>query len=56
MVLAIGVSHSSPEDGNRSTFRNAILLCFLENTGRWTKSKNPVIPNILKVFRMIFVT
>jgi hypothetical protein len=36
----VGVSPSS-EDGNRSSFQNAVFSSFW-NTGRWTKSKNPV--------------
>jgi hypothetical protein len=34
----------SPEDGNRSSFRNVVLFPYnyLES-GRWTKSENPVI-------------
>jgi hypothetical protein len=39
----------STEDGNRSNFRNVVFFCFL-NTGRWTKSKNPVVLNRLRVF------
>jgi hypothetical protein len=31
----------SSENGNRSSFRNVV---FFLNTGRYTKSKNPVIP------------
>jgi hypothetical protein len=36
------VSVPSPENGNRSSFRNVVFSSFY-NTGRWTKSKNPVI-------------
>jgi hypothetical protein len=35
----------SPEDGNGSSYRN-IALFNVENTGWWTKSKNPVIPTV----------
>jgi hypothetical protein len=38
----IGVFPPSPEDGNRSSFRNVVFYSF-QNTGHWTKSKNPVI-------------
>jgi hypothetical protein len=40
----VGVS-SSPEDGNRSSFRN-VFSVFL-NTWRLTRSKNPVILNVI---------
>jgi hypothetical protein len=36
----------SPEDGNRPSFRNVVFSSFW-NTGRWTKSKNPVILNVI---------
>jgi hypothetical protein len=32
----------SSEDGNRSSFRN-VVFSILQNTGRWKKSKNPII-------------
>jgi hypothetical protein len=35
-------SPPSPEDGNRFNFRN-VVFSILQNTGRWKKSKNPVI-------------
>jgi hypothetical protein len=38
----IGVSHPSPEDGNRYSFRNVVFYSF-QNTGRCTESGNPVI-------------
>jgi hypothetical protein len=38
----VGVFCHSPEDGNRSSFRNVVFSIFY-NTGRWKKSKNPVI-------------
>jgi hypothetical protein len=33
---------NTPEDGNRSSFRNVVFYSSY-NTGRWKKSKNPVI-------------
>jgi hypothetical protein len=33
------------EDGKRSSFRNAVF--FLENTERWTKSKNMILPSAI---------
>jgi hypothetical protein len=36
---------TSRDDGNRSSFRN-VLYSSLLNCGRWTKSRNPVIPNV----------
>jgi hypothetical protein len=41
----VGVPHS-PEEGNRSRFRNVGFSSF-SNTGRWTKSKSPVILSII---------
>jgi hypothetical protein len=35
----------SPEDGNRSSFRNVVFSC-LWNSGRWTKSKNLVVMSV----------
>jgi hypothetical protein len=35
-----GVFLPSPEDGNRSSIRNAVFSSFL-NTGRWTNSESP---------------
>jgi hypothetical protein len=42
------VSIPSPEDGNRSTFRNIVFY----NTGRPTKSENPArpVPEIINEF------
>jgi hypothetical protein len=37
----------SPEDGNRSSFRN-ILFPSILHSGRWTKSTNPAIQNVIK--------
>jgi hypothetical protein len=37
---SVGVFPHSPEDGNRSSFRN-IVFSSLYNTGRWKRSKNP---------------
>jgi hypothetical protein len=34
----------SPEHGNRFSFRNVVLSSF-QNTRRWTKSKNLIIPS-----------
>jgi hypothetical protein len=36
----------SPEDGNRSSFRNAVVSSSY-NSGRWTESTNPVILNVI---------
>jgi hypothetical protein len=36
----------SPEDGNRSSFRNVVFSSFLEYRW-WTKSKNPVFPSVI---------
>jgi hypothetical protein len=36
------MSPISPEDGNRSSFRNVVFSSFY-NTGRWAKSENSVI-------------
>jgi hypothetical protein len=41
-------SHPPLEDGNRSSFRNVVFSSFY-NTGRWTKSKKPVILNFWRV-------
>jgi hypothetical protein len=38
-------SHSS-ENGNRSSFRNAVFFSF-QNTGQWTESENPVILSVI---------
>jgi hypothetical protein len=46
MVLSIGVSHHSPEDGNKSTFENALLFVFFRMPDYGQSPKNPVIPNI----------
>jgi hypothetical protein len=35
----------SPEDGNRSSFRNVVFSAFYNN-GRWTKPNTPVIPTV----------
>jgi hypothetical protein len=40
----VWVSLTSPEDGNRSSFRNAVFSS-VKNSGCWTKSRNPVILN-----------
>jgi hypothetical protein len=33
----------SPEDGNRSSFRNVVFFIVIhEKSGRWTKSENPI--------------
>jgi hypothetical protein len=55
----------SPEDGNRSSFRNVVFPC-LWNSGRWTKSRNVVVMSVthhgqnplecIKKFRIIIVT
>jgi hypothetical protein len=37
----VGILVPSPEDGNRSTFRN--VLSFIYYSVRWKKSRNPVI-------------
>jgi hypothetical protein len=39
---------SSGEDGNRFSFRNAVFSIF-NSIGRWTKSKNRVIPTVMKL-------
>jgi hypothetical protein len=36
----------SPEEGNRSSFRNAVFSSF-ENTVRWTLSKTPTILSVI---------
>jgi hypothetical protein len=41
-VLSRCLLPHSLEDGNRSSFRN-IVFSILYNTGRWKKSRNPVI-------------
>jgi hypothetical protein len=38
----VGVFPPPPDDGNRSSFRNVVFSSFY-STGRWKKSKNPVI-------------
>jgi hypothetical protein len=38
----VGIFPPSPEDGKRSTFPKVVFSSF-KNTGRWTKSNNPVI-------------
>jgi hypothetical protein len=53
----VGVSLPSPEDGNRSSFRNVVFPS-IYNSGRRTKSRNPVNPNetpsvYTKYFRLI---
>jgi hypothetical protein len=45
----VGVFPLTPEDGNRSSFRYVVLISFW-NTGRWRKSKNPVILRVCKGF------
>jgi hypothetical protein len=35
------------KDGNRSSFRNPVCSSF-QNTGRWTKSQNPVILSFMR--------
>jgi hypothetical protein len=42
----VGVFPPSPENGNRSNFRNVVLSSF-SNTGRWTKLKPPVILSVI---------
>jgi hypothetical protein len=42
----VDVSLPSPEDGNRSSFRNVVFSCTW-NTGRWTKSRNPLILSVV---------
>jgi hypothetical protein len=42
----VGVSLSSPEDGNRYSFQNVVFSSF-ENSGLWTKSRIPVILNVI---------
>jgi hypothetical protein len=37
----------SPDKGNRSSFRNVVFSDVFQNTGRWTKSKTPVIPSVI---------
>jgi hypothetical protein len=49
--LFIGTQQSrylsfSPEDGNRSSFRNVVFSC-IYNSRRWTKPTNPVILNVI---------
>jgi hypothetical protein len=41
----VGVSFPSPEDGNRSSLRYVVFSSIL-NSGRWTKSRNPVILSV----------
>jgi hypothetical protein len=41
----VGVSLSSPEDGNKISFRNIVIYISL-NSVWWTKSRNPVILTI----------
>jgi hypothetical protein len=43
----VGVSLPSPEDGNRSRFRNAVLSA-IWNSIRWTKCRNPVILSVIQ--------
>jgi hypothetical protein len=38
---SVGVSFPSPEDENKSSFRNAVSS--IQNSGRWKKSKKPAI-------------
>jgi hypothetical protein len=38
----VGVSVPSPEEGKRSSFRNVVIPS-IYNSGRWTKSRNPLI-------------
>jgi hypothetical protein len=38
---------TSPEGGKRSSFRNTVFSSF-QNTGRWTKSENPVILSVVR--------
>jgi hypothetical protein len=41
------VSHTSPEDGNRSNFRNVVCSRYLHfNTELWAQSINPVISRV----------
>jgi hypothetical protein len=44
----VGFSFPSPEDGNISSFRSFVLssIC-IWNSGRWTKSRNPVILSVI---------
>jgi hypothetical protein len=43
----VGVVVPSPEDGNRSSFRNVVFSGFY-NTGQWTTSKTPVILSVIQ--------
>jgi hypothetical protein len=55
----VGVSLPSPEDRNRPSFRSVLFSGF-QNTGRWTKSLNPVIQSVHTLLHnnrsMMFVT
>jgi hypothetical protein len=42
----VGFSLPSPEDGNRSSFRN-IAFSSIYNSGRWTKPRNLVILRVM---------
>jgi hypothetical protein len=37
---------TSPEDGNRSSFRIAVFSS-IQNSGEWTKSRNPVVVSVI---------
>jgi hypothetical protein len=40
-------STPSPENGNKFGFRNVVFFSVLQNTRRWTQSKNPVIQSVI---------
>jgi hypothetical protein len=46
---SVDVSHPSLEDGNRSGFRNVVFFSAVWDTGRWIKSRNPVIRSGISV-------
>jgi hypothetical protein len=37
------LNHWITDNGNRSSFRN-VVFSYIQNPGRWTKSRNPAIP------------
>jgi hypothetical protein len=44
----------SPEDGNRSSFRNVVfLLSLFLIPGRWIRSENPISPKYNKNIRFV---
>jgi hypothetical protein len=48
----VGVSFPSPEDGNRSSFRN-VVFSSIQNSGRWTTSRNSVILKYWFTYRTV---